>query len=75
MIEIGGKNGGIMVEENVIKNTISHRESRHDTTASIIQINTINEQNTNKSTSSLLGNFLQSSLLAPFLATIGVLLT
>lgn len=41
-------------EGKCTKNCISHTESRPDTTA-IFQINTINEQNSNKSPLSLLG--------------------
>lgn len=52
----GGGEGGITEEENDLgTQAISHRESRPDTTASIIQMTTANERDPNKSPLNLLG--------------------
>lgn len=59
MLERGGKgggDGGITEGENDLgAQAISHWESRLDTTASIIQMTTVNEQDPNKSPLNSLG--------------------
>lgn len=52
----GGGEGGITEKENDLETqAISHRESRSDTTASIIQMTTANERDLNKSPLNSLG--------------------